>query len=53
MKAKEVIQDHIREHKKADVAVIAITDNGHWWHVHLDEEIPTKGERIAILLSEE
>lgn len=53
MKAKEIIEEYIKEEKREDVAVMAVPSKGFWWHVHLDEEIPTEGEHIAIIIRDE
>lgn len=43
MKAKELIEKYVKKDLRENVAVFAIsktTKETHWFHVHLDEDIP-------------
>lgn len=43
MKAKELIKKLVKEDERENVCVIAISKTAkvmHWFHVHLDEELP-------------
>ena len=42
MTAKEYIHRVIREEFWEDASVLALIESGSWWHVHWDEELPTK-----------
>lgn len=49
MKAKEIIDKYVVENMKKYVGVIAISQkDGHWFHVHLEEDIPETGYDITI-----
>jgi len=54
MKAKELLNEYVKEEELDKCSVIAISqdkDYMHWHHVHLDEEIPVEGYDIAIAVS--
>lgn len=47
MKAKELKDKYLDEEKQDAVGVIAIKEDGNWWHIHENEEIP---EDVTIAL---
>ena len=40
MVAEEFIKKVVRKKWRATVSLIATGEDGNWWHIHRDEEIP-------------
>ena len=49
MKAQELIEKTVKERHQSNFSVIAIGENGAWWHIHRKEELPL-GYALALLI---
>ena len=51
MRAQELIKKTVKGRHQSNFSVIAIGENGTWWHIHGEEELPSS-YALALLIKD-